>query len=391
LDIKIKNTGVILMEHVYENLLDALKTGARPVLVTLVSRKGDIMPSPGSKHLFVENKEVGNIEADWLSGDIKRLVNLSRKTNRLEKADVFFSGNSEIYCTLVAEPIYGIEKLFILGGGNIALPLSHVASMLGYCVTVVDDRPEYANIERFPEAQEVICGDFSTCLENMTIDSWTSVVIITRGHQFDLLCLEKLSDLEMAYLGMIGSKRKVEICKKHLQAKSISNDKIKIIHAPIGLDIGAQTPEEIAVSIAAELIKSRRGGRAPSMSEGLNGGKKVEGYLRGSTPAANDLTLFEIVLSHLREGMPVALATVVSTSGSTPRKSGAKMLVFPDGGITGTIGGGIIEKKVRQLGISALETGQVKLSAFQLDNNSAGSLGMVCGGGMEVFIEPVMN
>ncbi|HAG10728.1 MAG TPA: xanthine dehydrogenase [Desulfotomaculum sp.] len=379
------------MEHVYKNLLDALKTGDRPVLVTLVSRKGDIIPPPGSKQLFLKNKEVGNFEADWLGANVKRLADLSKKTNRLEKADVFFPGNSEIHCTLVAEPVSGIERLIVLGGGNIAIPLVRVGSMLGYSVTVVDDRPEYANIERFPEAQEIICGDFSTCLENMSIDSWTSVVIITRGHQSDLICLEKLSGLGMAYLGMIGSKRKVEICKKHLQAIGTPNEKIEMIRAPIGLDIGAQTPEEIAVSIAAELIKDRRCGGALSMSKGLDNGKKVGSSLQLSSTAASDLTLFEIVLSHLREGIPLALATVVSTSGSTPRKSGAKMLVFSDGGITGTIGGGIIEEKVRQLGVSVLETGQVKLCAFQLDNKAAGSLGMVCGGDMEVFIEPVMN
>lgn len=377
------------MKHVYECLLDALKTGDRPVLVTLVFSKGDILPRPGSKKLFMKNTSVGNLEEVWLSRDIERLVELSRKTNCLEKTDVFSPEDKESYCTLVAEPIYGIEKLFILGGGNIALPLVRLADLLGYYVTVVDDRSEYADINRFPEAREVICSDFSAYLENMPVDLWTSVVIVTRGHKSDLLCLEMLSGREIAYLGMIGSKRKVEMSKKHLLAAGIPTDKIKMIHAPIGLDIGAQTPEEIAVSIAAELIKARRGGRALSLSEESDHGEKVEGYLQGSSPAASDLNVFETVLSRLREGLPAALATVVSTSGSTPRKAGAKTLVFPDGAITGTIGGGIIEEKVRQLGVSVLKTGQAELYAFQLDNKTAASLGMLCGGGMEVFIEPV--
>jgi xanthine dehydrogenase accessory factor len=379
------------MEHLYESLLDALKTGDRPVLVTLVSRKGDILPPPGSKQLFIRNKEAGNLQEGWLTGEVKRLAGLSRKTNCLEKADVLFPGDSEKSCTLVAEPIYGIEKLFILGGGNIALPLVRVANLLGYYVTVIDDRPEFANSERFPEAQEVICSDFSACLENIKIDTWTSVVIATRGHQFDLFCLEMLSGREMAYLGMIGSKRKVEICKKHLQAKDIPPDKIKKIHAPIGLDIRAQTPEEIAVSIAAELIKERRGGSGLSLSDRPDDGKKAGGYLKGSSPAASDLNLFEIILSRIKECMPAALATVISTYGSTPRKAGAKMLVFPDGAIKGTIGGGIIEEKVRQLGISVLDTGKANLYSFQIDNKTASSLGMLCGGGMEVFIEPVIG
>ncbi|HAU32496.1 MAG: Xanthine and CO dehydrogenases maturation factor XdhC/CoxF family-like protein [Desulfotomaculum sp. 46_296] len=377
------------MKHVYESLLDALKTGDRPVLVTLVFRNGDILPPPGSKKLFIKNKTVGNLETEWLNGDIERLAEQSRKTNRLEKTDVFFPGDKEIYCTLVAEPIYGVEKLFVLGGGNIARPLVRLADLLGYHVTVVDDRPEYANYERFPEAREVICSEFLAYLENMPVDLWTSVVIVTRGHQYDLLCLEALSAREMAYLGMIGSKQKVEMSRKHLLAAGIPTDKIKMIHAPIGLDIGAQTPEEIAVSITAELIKARRGGKALSLSEDSNDGKKVEGYLQGSSPATSDLYLFETVLTRINEGLPAALATVVSTSGSTPRKAGAKMMVSPDGAITGTIGGGVFEEKVRQLSVSILETGQAELYSFQLDNKSAASLGMLCGGGMEVFIEPV--
>jgi xanthine dehydrogenase accessory factor len=382
--------GVILMKPIYESLLNALKEGNRSVLVTLISCKGNIFQPPGSKRLFTENKAIGNLEVDWLRGDINRLVELSRKTNQLEKGTVFFPGDREKYCTLIAEPIYGIEKLVVLGGGNIARPLVSVADLLGYHVIVVDDRPEFANPERFPEAQEVICSDFYVYLESMSVDSWTSVVIVTRGHQYDLHCLEMLSGRDMAYLGMIGSKQKVELAKKHLLTKGIPVDKIKNIYAPIGLDVRAQTPEEIAVSIAAELIKVRRGGRALSLSEGLKAGEKAEGYLqRSSSSITSDTNLFRTLLSCIKDGAPVALATIVSTTGSTPRKAGAKMLIFPNGTIEGTIGGGVIEEEIRKLGFSVLETNQANLYRFQIDNKTAAFMGMFCGGDLEVFIDPI--
>jgi xanthine dehydrogenase accessory factor len=147
----------------------------------------------------------------------------------------------------------------VVGAGHIAVPLAQIASLCDFRVTVLDDRPSFANRERFPQAESVIVGDYQTELRRFPIDSHTYIVLITRGHQHDVPCLLEVIDSPAAYIGMIGSKRRVAGVFQLLETEcGIAKDKLARVHSPIGLSIGAETPAEIAVSIMAEIIQTRR-------------------------------------------------------------------------------------------------------------------------------------
>jgi xanthine dehydrogenase accessory factor len=150
-------------------------------------------------------------------------------------------------------------RAVILGGGHVSQPLAQVLALLDYQVTVVDDRPEFANSQRFPQA-EVVCQDFPRALPGLTLDEKTAVIIVTRGHRHDMDCLRGVLSRPTGYVGMIGSSVKVGAALKLLQEEGVDQRILAKLRAPIGLDIGAQGPAEIALSIAAEVVSVFRGG-----------------------------------------------------------------------------------------------------------------------------------
>lgn len=156
------------------------------------------------------------------------------------------------------EPMGSALRLVIVGAGHIARPLSKLAAEVGYQVVVLDDRPEYAVSEFFPEAHQVVVGDYERELPALVEQAMTSVVLVTRGHKHDQDCLRLVAELPLLYLGMIGSQRRVEAVYADLIAEGISLEALRDVHAPIGLEIGARTPAEIAVSILAQMIMRRR-------------------------------------------------------------------------------------------------------------------------------------
>jgi xanthine dehydrogenase accessory factor len=153
-------------------------------------------------------------------------------------------------------------RLVIAGGGHVGKALSAIAAMCGFRVTIVDDRAEYADPERFPEADEVIRGRFDEVLGGYAIDGSTYVVAVTRGHRHDEVSLRAVVGRGAAYVGMIGSRRRARAVLEHLVEDGADPEAVAGIHTPIGLDIGAETPEEIAVSIMAEIIEVRRRGHS---------------------------------------------------------------------------------------------------------------------------------
>lgn len=252
-----------------------------------------------------------------------------------------------------------------------ALPLVSIGSLLQYQITVVDDRPAFANSMRFPGA-EVICNDFIQALETQNIGPGTSVVIVTRGHKYDLECLEYVLKFNPGYVGMIGSRRRVKLVRQYLLDKGFPEQKVDRVYMPIGLSIGAQSPEEIAVSIAAQLVASRRGKGPVPMPK---------------TSTLQQWQLLELMGAYVERAEPVVAATIVRTKGSTPRKAGAKMLVQPDGRCLGTIGGGCGEAAVKREALMMFDGGEPKLHQVTLDADTAAEEGMVCGGLMDVFLE----
>lgn len=158
-------------------------------------------------------------------------------------------------------------RLLIVGGGHIGKALAEIGAMCGFHITVIDDRPEYANEERFPGAESVIRGRFDEVLAEYPVDESTYAVCVTRGHRHDEVGLRRLAGRGAAYVGMIGSKRRVSAVLQHLIDEGMDRAAVEAVHTPIGLDIGAETPEEIAVSIMAEIIGVRRGGSGKPMRE----------------------------------------------------------------------------------------------------------------------------
>ena len=165
------------------------------------------------------------------------------------------------------EVITAMRKVIIVGAGHLAIPLVKFAKILGFHITVLDDRVIYANRERFPDADEVLAGDMAETLRGIEITPQTYIVLITRGHQFDEPCLREIIHSPAKYIGMIGSKRRIKACFIRFRDEDgIPEELLKRVYAPIGLDIRAESPEEIALSIISEMVKVRRGGTAQSLT-----------------------------------------------------------------------------------------------------------------------------
>jgi xanthine dehydrogenase accessory factor len=171
---------------------------------------------------------------------------------------------------LFLEPALGEPGLVIFGGGHVSKYVSKAASMAGFRVTVVDDRPEYANPERFPEAGQTVAVEYAEAMRRVSILPSTYVVIVTRGHRSDEVILEQVLKTPAKYIGMIGSKRKILSTYKSLAERGTPLASLKKVYAPIGLDVGAVTAEEIAVSITAEMIAVRRGLSSASSHKSKN-------------------------------------------------------------------------------------------------------------------------
>ncbi len=158
---------------------------------------------------------------------------------------------------VLLEPIFSEPTVYIFGGGHISEQLAPLVKRVHFTVVVIDDRDMFANRERFPEADEVIVSEFEKCFDQLNIDDSSYIVIVTRGHLYDGFVLEQAVKTNARYIGMIGSKKKIKTLYEILVKKGVSRETLNRVHAPIGLDINSETPEEIAVSIIAQLIKVR--------------------------------------------------------------------------------------------------------------------------------------
>ena len=161
---------------------------------------------------------------------------------------------------VLIEPVRLDPVLYIFGGGYVSSELVPVAARVGFRVVVLDDRPEFADPQRFPAAHEVRNASFDGVMEDLPVDASSFLVIVTRGHTHDMTVLQQALRTDARYVGMIGSSRKIDIIYRRLMEEGATREQLDRVHAPIGLDIGAETPEEIAVSIVAELIMNRAGG-----------------------------------------------------------------------------------------------------------------------------------
>jgi len=255
------------MDDIYQEIVRVKAEGEEAALVTVVSATGSTPREEGAKMLVKLDGSIlgtiggGSLEAQVIEEAVKvikqgkpKRLHRSLTASKAEEAGMICGGELEVFI----EPILTPPTLYIFGGGHISLPLAKMGKLLGFNIAVIDDRAEFSHPDRFPEAEILLTEEFAKSFPKLKIDKSSYIVIVTRGHQHDERVLEEAVGTPAKYIGMIGSKTKVETVFSHLLAKGISREQLDRVHAPIGLGIEAQTPEEIAVSILAEVIKVRR-------------------------------------------------------------------------------------------------------------------------------------
>ncbi len=347
-----------MTQNVYAELLLALRSESQKLLLTKLNKDGTL-----EKHLYVPGAEPEAAEA------------LAQQAAFEKKVCILGFDEETGEEKWIAEPFCKENRMLIFGGGHVSLALAEFASRTGFSVTVTDDRPSFANKLRFPTAKEVLCMDFESAIEKLGINASDFVVLLTRGHRHDGVCLRALSKQEeTAYLGMIGSRKRVRELKDTLEEEGISRTWLDWIHTPVGLDIGAVTPEEIAVAILAETIQVKR--------------KPVEGKRRVSQSDIDMEVIHDLAEPDEKfADQKKAVITILSTKGSTPRKAGAKMIVYETGMIQGTIGGGCAEANLMQHAREVIRDGAYQIRHVDMTGKVAEDEGMVCGGVMQVLIE----
>jgi xanthine dehydrogenase accessory factor len=221
-------------------------------------------PSAGSQAVvWLDRPPIGDLDA---GPDAQRVI--SNAQTALQERQHRLLNYPDTGAAVFVEVQRRAPELIIVGAGHIAMPLAQMASMCDFSVTVLDDRASFANHERFPTARRVIAGPMQESLRELVVDADTFIVLVTRGHSLDVECLLDVLDRPAGYIGMIGSKRRVEAVFELLEdEKGIDPAKFERVYAPIGIAIGAHTPAEIAVCILAELINVLRGGPAVSISD----------------------------------------------------------------------------------------------------------------------------
>ena len=208
----------------------------------------------------------GELEGRLVANILHKIEELVRTTEWSKPVTITIEDPSVGKYRIFWDKIVNHLRAIVLGGGHISQPLVQILSLLDFDVTVIDDRPEFANQARFPSARQVICENFQRAVQNLAIDGDTAVIIVTRGHRYDLDCLRVTMHSNAWYLGMIGSRRRVKEILNIVREEGAPLNIEQRLKAPIGLAIKAETPAEIAVSIAAEVISIYRQGAGLSLS-----------------------------------------------------------------------------------------------------------------------------
>ena len=257
---------------IYEQIVQLRREGRRGAVATIVNVRGSIPSFRTAKMLVRDDGSIvgtiggGCVEADvWQAArevmETEKPRTLTFDLNQDPKYDtgLVCGGALEVFI----EPVLPPAVLYLFGAGHVAVNVCHTAANVGFQVIVADDRTSYASKERFPAAREVHALDFEEAMRTLDPDESSYIVIVTRGHRDDMRILRWAVQTRARYVGMIGSKRKVIEIFKTLQKEGLAASLFERVHAPVGLDIGAITPEEIGVAITAELIAVRRHATGP--------------------------------------------------------------------------------------------------------------------------------
>jgi len=254
-------------EEVFSAVTEALQRGEPAALVTIIRTQGSTPQRVGAKMLvFADGRTIGTIGGGCYENDAFWKARRAIETRHplvaryelsddfVEESGLICGGQMEVYI----EPLEPAPHLYLVGAGHVSFHVARLAFGVGFRVHVIDDRDKYANAERFPDAIEIVVDAIPDWLNRATLPSSAYAVILTRGHRHDLDALRELAKHDLRYLGLIGSRAKVARLYDALQGEALP-DQLRRVHAPVGLDIGAISPQEIAVSIVAELIAVKYG------------------------------------------------------------------------------------------------------------------------------------
>ena len=275
-------------EEVFHAVGEALQRGEPAALVTIIRTEGSTPQRVGAKMVvFADGRTVGTIGGGCYENDAFWKARQALKTRKAEviryeltddiaeESGLICGGQMEGY----VEPIEASPHLYLVGAGHVAYHLARVAATVGFHIHVLDDREKFASRERFPDAAEVTVDTIPDWLASAQFPANAYVVILTRGHRYDLDALRALAPRDLRYLGLIGSRAKVARLYDALRDEGLSSEQLQRVHAPVGLAIGAVTPQEIAVSILAELVAIKYG----KLTDGSAGTNTVEA-LRWTPP-----------------------------------------------------------------------------------------------------------
>ena len=248
---------------IFDEIQRLRQLGQKAALATVVRIPGAGSSFRTSKMLIREDgSRLGAIGSEAIETEVWAVA---ESVIREEKSRIMKFETGEIFI----EPILPVPRIVIFGAGHIAIQVSKIATIAGFRSTVVDDRPEFANTERFPEAEKIICGTLEQARAQFDADENTYVIIVTRDNQEDKNVLRWAIQTNARYIGMIGGRAKIQSIASELVLEGISRERLEHVNMPIGLDIGAVLPEEIAVAIVAEVIHNRREGFRHPLSKKL--------------------------------------------------------------------------------------------------------------------------
>jgi xanthine dehydrogenase accessory factor len=253
---------------IYEEIIRIRKEGRKAALATIINVRGSIPSFESAKMLVRDDGSiVGTIGGGCVEAEVWQAAKEIMQTEKPKTLTFNLNNNPKYDSGLVCggtleifiEPVMPVSTLYVFGAGHIAWSLYKVARIAGFEIVVVDDRETYANRERFPEARDVYADEYEQVMAQLAPTESSYIVIVTRGHRDDMRVLRWAAETPARYIGMIGSQRKVIAIYKELEKEGVAAEKLARVYAPVGIDIGAITPEEIAVAIVAELIAIRRG------------------------------------------------------------------------------------------------------------------------------------
>lgn len=256
------------MKDVFAAALKATQDGEPAALVTVVSTEGSTPQKAGAKMVvYADGRIVGTIGGGCVEAEMTWRARQTIEERRSQVASYELTadqaGEDGLICggrmEVFIEPIEGTPTLCLFGAGHVAQPLARMAKSAGFRVEVADDRVKFANRDRFPDADLVIVEEFATAAQRMTLGPNTYAIVVTRGHKGDEEALAGCLGKGLRFLGLLASRPKFVHIAAALEERGVSTEELATIHSPLGLQLGAVTPEEIAVSILAEMIAVRRG------------------------------------------------------------------------------------------------------------------------------------